>query len=321
VLVAGWFSFDGLGATAGDLLARDVACSWLSSADFAHDVALASPFTGGVDWRRAEPAGYSHLVFVCGPFWVRRKVVRFLPGVVAAALARRATALRQVRLDPLRHFALELLVSRFRRARLIGLGISVLGPPGAWQPFHALLERDSADNARPDLTFAAARDAVPVVGVILADHPAEAHSRRGAEVAERAVGRLLSSREAARVDIDTRLDRPNRGGLRTPAEVESLIARMDAVVTTRLHGAALALRNGIPPVVIDPVLGGAKVWSQAQTVGWPMAYRVEALDDALLSQALTFCLTADARRLALDCARQAGERTENLKKEFLASLE
>ena len=28
-LVAGWFSFEDMGATAGDLLARDVACSWL----------------------------------------------------------------------------------------------------------------------------------------------------------------------------------------------------------------------------------------------------------------------------------------------------
>jgi polysaccharide pyruvyl transferase len=319
--VAGWFSFEGLGATAGDLLARDVACGWLSEAGYPYDVAVATPFTGGCDWRHMEPARYSHLVFVCGPFWVRRTVVRILPGAVATAVARRAAALRRVGLDPFRHFALELLVSRFRGARLVGLGISVLGPPGAWQPFHLLLERDSAATARPDLSFASAPNPVPVVGVILADRAVRADARRAAEAAERAVSRLLASREAARLDIDTRLDRPNRGGLRTPAEVESLIARTDAVVTTRLHGAVLALRSGVPAVIIDPVAGGGKVWAQAQAIGWPLAYRVDALDGAVLSEALTFCLTADARRLARDCARRAGEEAEELKKHFLAGLE
>ena len=34
---------------------------------------------------------------------------------------------------------------------------------------------------------------------------------------------------------------------------------MDAVVTTRLHGTVLAIKNGVPPVVIDPIAGGRKV--------------------------------------------------------------
>ena len=54
------------------------------------------------------------------------------------------------------------------------------------------------------------------------------------------------------VAIDTRLD-ANRTGLRTPAQVESLIARTDVVVTTRLHGLVLALKNGVPAVAIDTV--------------------------------------------------------------------
>ena len=67
-LVAGWFSFEQMGASAGDLLARDVVCQWLREAKVAYDVALAPPFAGGVDWRAVDPASYDNLVFVCGPF-------------------------------------------------------------------------------------------------------------------------------------------------------------------------------------------------------------------------------------------------------------
>jgi exopolysaccharide biosynthesis predicted pyruvyltransferase EpsI len=63
------------------------------------------------------------------------------------------------------------------------------------------------------------------------------------------------------IAIDTRLDE-NRTGLRTAGEVESLIARMDVVLTTRLHGMVLALKNGVPAIAIDSVAGGAKVRRQ-----------------------------------------------------------
>ena len=47
-LVAGWFSFEGMGATAGDILARDVVCGWLEEAAIPYDVATARPFTDGI---------------------------------------------------------------------------------------------------------------------------------------------------------------------------------------------------------------------------------------------------------------------------------
>ena len=72
LLVAGWFSFSYGHATAGDLLARDLACEWLAAAGFAYDLGLAPPFTGGVNWRNARPEDYTHVVFVCGPFQQRR---------------------------------------------------------------------------------------------------------------------------------------------------------------------------------------------------------------------------------------------------------
>ena len=40
-LVVGWFSFETMGTTAGDLLARDLVCRWLSGAGVTFDVAAA----------------------------------------------------------------------------------------------------------------------------------------------------------------------------------------------------------------------------------------------------------------------------------------
>jgi hypothetical protein len=46
ILLAGRYSFEGTGATAGDLLARDVARSPLTDADRVVDLAPASPLIG-----------------------------------------------------------------------------------------------------------------------------------------------------------------------------------------------------------------------------------------------------------------------------------
>ena len=78
VLVAGWFSYEGCGATAGDLLACDLLGEWLTSAGYAYDVAVVPPFTGGVNVRQANPAAYSHAIFVCGPFERKALEAHFL---------------------------------------------------------------------------------------------------------------------------------------------------------------------------------------------------------------------------------------------------
>ena len=77
-LVAGWFSFEGMGATAGDLLTRDLVCRWLEDAGRLYDVTVAMPFAGGVDWRAADPADYSDVVFVCGSIGNGSPIPEFL---------------------------------------------------------------------------------------------------------------------------------------------------------------------------------------------------------------------------------------------------
>jgi hypothetical protein len=285
-LVAGWFSFQQMGATAGDLLARDLACEWLEEAGYECDVAHAPPFSGGVDWRSVDPGDYSLVVFVCGPFGNSEMIAEFL--------------------------------DRFRLCRSAGLNLSMLQPLDVWNPFDLLLERDSSETSRPDISFLSRQELVPVVGAILV-HPQEEYKGKAMHrAASEAVQRLLDYRELAAVSIDTRLD-VNSDGLRTPAEVESLIARMDAVLTTRLHGTVLAIKNGVPPLVIDPIAGGAKVKRQADTIGWPSVFTVDSLTDQALRDALDYCLSEEARAKARECCDRAREIVRAVRQEFIAA--
>jgi hypothetical protein len=286
-LVAGWFSFEQMGATAGDLMARDVACDWLERAGHSYDVALAFPFSGGVDWRMVEPRDYSHVVFVCGPFGNGWPITEFLP--------------------------------RFAGCRFVGLNLSMLEPLNAWNPFSLLLERDSSARARPDISFLSRQAKVPVVGVVLIDSQPEYKGKDIHRVANDAVHRFVASREMSVVPIDTCLDR-NSTGLRSAAEVESLIARMELVLTTRLHGMVLALKNGVPAIAIDPVAGGGKIQQQAETIGWRLVSTADALADETLQQAFDYCLTEDARAKARECYERAMRTVKEVREEFVSAL-
>jgi hypothetical protein len=165
------------------------------------------------------------------------------------------------------------------------------------------------------MVFGTSQPKVPVVGVCLVEAYEGAHT----ETANAAIQRLIASKEVAVVQVDTRLDE-NSTSLRSPAEIESLIARVDIVVTTRLHGTVLALKNGVPVLAIDPEAGGAKIRRQAQTIGWPILFTVENLSDEALSDAFDYCLTAEARRLARQCGDQGAQKVATLGEELVAAL-
>jgi hypothetical protein len=283
VLVAGWFSFGDGHATAGDLLAGDLARRWVEQAGHSCDVAVAPSFREGIDWRSADPQQYSDVVFVCGPFGNGPLESEFL--------------------------------QRFATCRVIGLNLSMMCPLQNWNPFHLLLERDSSRTVRPDIVFLTDQPHVPVVGVVLVEDYEGAWVR----TANRAIGRLLDAREAAVVQIDTRLDR-NATGLRNPAEIESLIARMDIVVTTRLHGVVLALKNGVPPVAIDPIPGGDKIRRQMELLGWPAVFTVDSLSDQALAGAFDYCLTEAGRARARACGQEANALAAQIRRTFLSWL-
>jgi Polysaccharide pyruvyl transferase len=287
VLVAGWFSFELMGASAGDLMARDLICEWLELAGRPYDVALADPFPGGVEWSRVDPADYSDVVFVCGPFGNGPPVTEF--------------------------------IDRFAGRRLTGVDLTMLEPLDAWNPFDLLLERDSSRTARPDVSFLSRRALVPVAGLVLIDAQPEYGERDRRAVADRAIEALIASRELATVRIDTRLD-VNRTGLRSAAEVESLIAKMDLVLTTRLHGMVLAIKNGVPAVAIDTVAGGGKVSRQAEAIGWRTLLGADELTPEALERALDWCLTEEARQEAQVCRDRSVKTLEGAREEFVAAM-
>ncbi len=287
-LVIGWFSFELMGATAGDLIAKDIACDWLHKAGLAADVAVNEPtLPGEISTDAVVPEDYHTLVFVCGPIGDGPPLNTFL--------------------------------DRFPHARKYALNVSLLQDRSEWNPFAAIVERDSAERTNPDITFAARNQSVPVVGLILVG-PQEEYPTQRHDLAEQAFARITDSRDIAVVHIDTRLD-VNLYGLRSPAQIESVMAKMDVILTTRLHGAAIALRRHIPPVVIDSIPGGTKLFQQMTRIGWPLAFHTGDLDAGKVAAAFDYALTPAARRLAAECAERARQEVQSVEREFLEGLQ
>lgn len=177
--------------------------------------------------------------------------------------------------------------NHFAACRKIAVNISPLGHPLV---FDEVISRDD----HPDLSLATPVSHVPLVGLCLV-HPQPEYGDRGrhAEV-ERVIREYLKT--SAVVEVDTRVDRTPK----SLAQVETVLARMDYVITTRLHGLVLSLKNGVPAVAVDCISGGAKVYNQAVTLGWPAVLLHDQLAD--LGKWADWCLTPEARETAKRCS-------------------
>ncbi|MCW2744915.1 MAG: polysaccharide pyruvyl transferase [Mycobacterium sp.] len=296
VLVAGWSSVLHGEATAGDVLAAAAVCERLRAAGIAHDTAWSpamhlaygdpatEPLLAGALLDAVDPRAYTHLVFVCGP----------LTGA-----------------------PVEELVAAFGHAQRIAVGVSVLDRDDpAVRGFHHVLARD-APGAPPqrDLAARPPAAALPLVGVFLTPGQGEYTDRRRHGAVTTALGAWLARQRCARLELETRLDPRDWRLPATPEQVLATVGRLDAVVTTRLHGLVLALRAGVPAVAVDPVAGGGKVTAQARAWDWPALVGAEALlaggGDRLLDRHLAWALgpagraAAGARGEAAPAAGQA----------------
>lgn len=286
-LLAGAFSFDARHNTAGDVLACEVAEIWLERAGLEHDVAVAGKYGPGVDWEAVDPRRYSHVIWVAGPVWDGRKQ-------------------RELR-------------ERFQDSRLVALDVTLLDELGDWNPYDAVVERDSARLARPDISFLSSELSAPVVGLCLIERQPRYGERGRHDAVVAACRRLIESRPMAVVEIDTVL-KPTKPGRRSAAEVEALLARMDVVVTNRLHGLALSLKHGVPVLALDSVEDGAKVSRQAEAVGWPVVLRPDALDDDAVARAFEYCLGEEARATASQARERGMAGAAAIEAEFVAAL-
>ncbi|MGI5352472.1 polysaccharide pyruvyl transferase family protein [Streptomyces sp. CA-250714] len=263
-LLTGWFSFVDGEVTAGDVVALRRAEDVVRSMGVAYDVAWSPGFRPGELSLEAAPAGeYDLLLFVCGP----------CSGPQTAALHQ-----------------------RFAHCRRIAVGVSVVDPEDpAVRGFHEVIARDGgaalprltpgATGPSPDLS-AGTRPPdrlPPVVATVLTAGQHEYTGRRRHEETVRRITDWLGSQDCARLELETRLDTRDWRLCGTPEQLDAVLARVDLVVTNRLHGMVLALRSGVPAVAVDPVAGGAKVSAQAQALDWPAVIPAERLDDAALA--------------------------------------
>jgi hypothetical protein len=269
-LLVGWFSFVHGEATAGDVLGVEGVAAALAAAGIRHDVAWSPVMcpAGGMRLDQAAPDRYTHLLFVCGP--AHGEQVRELH-------------------------------DRFARSRRIAIGVSVVDPADpAVTGFDQVLPRDGPRDAGAvvDLAARPRPAAVPVAGVLLTQGQHEYGGRRRHERVTEAMTAWLGAKDCARLPLDTRLDPRDWRLCASPGQLESILRRLDLVVTTRLHGLVLALKNGVPALAVDPVDGGGKVTAQAAAWRWPALVAAEGVDGGRLDRYWDWCLSATGRRYA-----------------------
>ncbi len=271
-------------STVGDIEVLEQVQSELSHLGLRYDVApykwrIRMANTSWLDARRVDPSAYTHLIVVCGPFSQK-----------------------------LFHEERDIF-SRFAHCVWIGVNLSMIDSIEAFNPFDALLERDSARMVRPDLSLLQRLDRLPVVGLCLASPQPEYGTRQLHDQAAKKIHALLTRGDYAVLELDTKWP-ASRNAQRTanPAQFESLCAKVDVLVTTRLHGMVLALKNSVPVLAIDAIAGGDKVTQQAKVMRWAEVFAADTVSDLELDAAFNRCLSAGARARASDCANAARER-------------
>jgi hypothetical protein len=289
-------------ATAGDVLALEAVQRSLDRAGVGYDVAWSPVFRpGALRLEDAQPGRYTHLVFVCGP----------VHGAPVADLHSRFAALRRI--------AVGVTVVDRSDPACAGFDL-VLARDGGQGPPLRDLSAAIPLHARPR-TPDAPTPPVPVTGVVLASGQGEYGARRRHEKVTGDLAGWLGGKSCAPVLLETRLDSRDWRLCSSPSAFEALLSRMDVVVTTRLHGLALALRAGIPALAVDPVDGGGKVTAQATAWPWPaMVPADQAADRDRLDELWAWCLSPDGRQTAAAAARSGPGSAEALLTALVAEL-
>lgn len=238
-----------------------------------------------------DPDRYTHLIVICGPFTLEMAEQH------------------------------DSIFGRFRHCVHIGVNLTMVQSIDSFNPFEVLLERDSDRAVRADLSFRETSAEVPVVGLCLATAQREYGSRRRGDLAAGKLRRLIRNAGAAFIEMDTAVPaEANRFGLSSGAEFEAICGRLDVMLTTRLHGMVLALKNGVPVVAIDPVAGGDKVARQARKLGWNEVFDADLVNDDDLAAALERCLSREAREKAASIKDAAIVSLSDFDAEFAAAL-
>ncbi|WP_338890196.1 polysaccharide pyruvyl transferase family protein [Rhodococcus sovatensis] len=289
ILVVGWSSFVHGESTAGDVLATEAVRRHLCENALFHDVAWSPVMASAIPpatfpnvisrnviYDEVVPASYTHVIFVCGP----------VHGDQIAEMHR-----------------------VFAHCRRIALGVSVIDPLAPEvRDFHTVIARDQISSVPSiDVSATVPTEDLPLVGVMLTSGQNEYGHRRRHESVISTLDQWLTGRdEYAFVELDTRLDPRGWRSTSSADQVETLIRKCAAVITMRMHGLVLALKNAVPVVGIDPVSGGGKLTDQATAWSWPAVIACTEVSDGALDRNIQWALSERGRWHALEASLLAG---------------
>ncbi|HET6924260.1 MAG TPA: polysaccharide pyruvyl transferase family protein [Candidatus Saccharimonadales bacterium] len=285
VLICGWFSFDEAIATIGDLEGCEVVEQWVRETGRQYDIAMAPYMQYGEDWRQVNPAEYDLLIFTTGPLKENELVNE--------------------------------LLERFNHCTKWAVNVSLIHL-SMLDKFDRVWVRDSKRVIRPEMAFVGQTRLQPLVAVAYAppqsEYPAGRH-----DLVRTMIHNWLETRQLAAVELDMDMFAEHTYP-RTPAQIESIIAKADVVVSMRLHATVLGLKYGKPVIACDPVSGGAKIYRQARHLRWPHVILPDDLSQTKLDQALQTCLSKPAAKQATASRQLALKELAALEKEFKDAL-
>lgn len=312
-ILLAWYGSFARNGTLGDYLSVKALAGFLESEGFQFDCASSRPYEGlngrMVSLDCISPSGYDTLVFCCGPVMKsNRKLVS--------------------------------LFEAFAHAHKIGVGVSLFQPGhfNYYNPFDYVLSRENTANNHEDIAIIAPASACPArsgaknltVGLVLrgkqGEYGAENCKSDAANQLLRSlardltgkntplIARMLDSRhrKSQIVEIDNHLESCKSA----PEEIECRYRQCDLILTTRFHGAIMALRNDIPFIAVDQISGGAKVAKLLGHLGYPHVREIDRADARELRTAAARLLeNGDA---SLQTRIKAG--AQNRARETLAEL-
>ncbi len=283
-LVAGYFSYEDGFATFGDIEAMKVTCQWLEKAGINYDVAC-HHLNGlvGLPLKNVNPDVYDIFVFVCGPWKEENNDI----------------------------------IKKFDHCMKIGVNLSLEDINS--NRFDLLYPRDLPNQFNPDVVFSSIHKSVPLIGVCLVHSQYEYGEKQRHQQVSRAVEEYLEESNVAFIYLDT-LCRENEFGITSANNFESIVARLDVVISSRLHGMVFSLKNEVPVVAIDAIAGGAKLTKQAKAVEWPLVLDGDAVNKKMISESVQKCLQEPLKQRAKEVKQLALKKITKMEDRFIKDV-
>lgn len=283
-LIAGYFSYPDGYATFGDTQAMHLVADWLKSMNVEYDIACHhSNNFQGVSLHHVDPSEYDIFIFVCGPW-------------------------RSANQD---------VIEKFKHSIKIGVNLSI--EDEASNTFDFLYPRDLPKKFNPDIVFSAPYQEKPLIGVCLVHPQKEYGDRQRHHHVNQVVHEYLEKYDLPYIYLDT-LYRNNPVKIPNTQSFETLLRKVDVVISSRLHGMVFSLKNGTPVVAIDAIAGGAKLTSQAKALSWPYILNGDKLTSEQIDVAVNDCLKEDARDLVVQVRESALDKIKQIELQFKQDL-